>query len=304
MGSERPQRETYDARQIHEEQSEGKLPRWTDIIKQFIKNNNMLAEREQLKGEHIFSLLHKSATVFYFPRTNVMNKGYYFNYRTLKGIQHLVYINTRRSKEKQAFSAAHEYGHTLDIITIINNYFTENNDRVPPELWERTISRFASELMMPEKEFRDYVGKMDKNFSSMVHPESTHYITHIMNEFFMPYRAVVYRLRELDLVKDNDAQRLYGANDREKANGYFYHIDDIEKESCQFARENSYVDLYQYAQKPNFDTAKREILGVGYNGLDDLLEELARVVGDEEGRQIKFARNFGRDFIDYITNDR
>ena len=297
-------RETYDPRQIHIVQEESASPRWTNLIKIFTKKHPL--DSSIKKEERIFSKLRESATVFYFPMENVMNKGYYRHYGTPGGKKHLVYINTLRSKEKQAFSAAHEYGHTLGVVPFVNNYFAEEKDRVPPKLWERMISRFASELMMPEEDFRPFVAKESMDFSALGHPESTRAITRIMHEFFMPYRAVVYRLCELDLVNDTDARRLYGANDREEATGNLYFIDDIEDESRRFAKGQNYTELYQCPQDPDFRTARRDVEGIEgidrAKGLDILLDELIHTLGDSEGWLSRFANVFNRDYAGLLKN--
>jgi Zn-dependent peptidase ImmA (M78 family) len=271
-------RERYDKRQVHV-----KIPQYVELIKERIADEKLLAGNESPKSD-IFRLLEKRATVFYFPRENHMNKGYYYNPSTGR---HLVYINTSRNEEKQAFSAAHELGHVLlGVIPWVDGSFPESDIDIA---WsECVISRFASELMMPEEQFRTFVKDLD--LPSLTHPDSTHEITHIMHRFFVPYRAVVYRFRELNIIEDVYAEHLYGGDDFNPER--ILHIDDIENSSHKFAEQQEYNKLYR-------PTNLRDIRGIECSGVSDLLKALAKTQTATEGWIERFAKIFNEDFNDY-----
>ena len=122
--------------------------------------------------------------------------------RCVKGKKkQLVFINTANTRERQAFSVAHELGHIWEVDKKIK-------ERIPNLVFdsEDVINRFAAELLMPEGTFqREAIKKLDElsieengNRSIRV-VDFIKIIVYLMNYFFAPFKAVVLRLDEVGI---------------------------------------------------------------------------------------------------------
>lgn len=112
-----------------------------------------------------------------------------------------MFINTANTRERQAFSVAHELGHIWEVDKKIK-------ERIPNLVFdsEDVINRFAAELLMPEGTFqREAIKKLDElsieengNRSIRV-VDFIKIIVYLMNYFFAPFKAVVLRLDEVGI---------------------------------------------------------------------------------------------------------
>jgi len=185
--------------------------------------------------DDIFRLLEKQCIVVYFPKKDEDNNGFNVKYYMRGKLMHFVYINTAQHKEKQIFTAAHELGHIWDLMGWMKgNCFTGDEE------WnEWVINRFAAELLMPMDEFKEFTQKAITNIRGRNEGYSVtvgimvHIITAIMNEFFTPYKSVVYRLYELGFIGKKSVAVLLS------------NYDAIEKLSSTIAQEQGYSRLYR-----------------------------------------------------------
>lgn len=125
--------------------------------------------------------------------------------RTVKGKQkQLVFINTSNTRERQAFSVAHELGHIWKVDEKVKQKFDDCEIEV-----EEVINRFAAELLMPEDIFINEAKKqlaiVSENISGKIMIKVSDFIkviVYLMNYFFAPYKAIVIRLHEVDIIDE------------------------------------------------------------------------------------------------------
>ena len=185
-----------------------------DAIRRFIKSKEDEIKRDSFNTilrDDIFRLLAKhECVVVFFPKGDEDNNGFNVKYFVSNEWKHFVYINTAQYKEKQIFTAAHELGHVWDIIAWMNKEGLSGDEE-----WEEVvINRFAAELLMPVGEFNKFTEKIigeiceESGKQSVSGGDVIHAITAIMNEFFTPYKSVVYRLYELGFMSKINAEAL------------------------------------------------------------------------------------------------
>ena len=189
-----------------------------DAIVQIIKEK---MESDELKTRFpnkliradVLDLLDMYCTVIYYPSENESNNGFH-----VTGIpdktgkeHHFVYINTKQTKEKQIFTAAHELGHVWNVDKYILDKYGEQLDGVSSE---DIINRFAAEMLIPADEFvlifKNEFENMISNNSQASIGNFLKIIVTLMCHFFVPQRAIVYRLYELELINEQSLNLLSG----------------------------------------------------------------------------------------------
>ena len=201
--------------------------------------------------DDIFRLLDKQdCIVIYYPKEGEENNGFHVKY-PIKGVwKHFVYINTAQDNETQIYASAHELGHVWDLPGWMKKRgFTGDED------WEEEIiNRFAAEILMPEKEFL-FSANREINMERKGSPENKltvgnmiRVITAIMDEFFTPYKSVVYRLYELAIIPKRSVEIL------------LYDRDAVYEYSKAIARENGYSRLYQPPDRHRYIEGLKELL--------------------------------------------
>lgn len=178
-------------------------------------------KRESLKDafpntllrEDVLDLLDRFCTVVYYPLTNEENNGFHITgVPFVDGSKNsFVFINTAQTVEKQVFTAAHELGHIWNVDEFVIN---DLGLKGSPELREMIINRFAAVLLIPEKAFDSSVAAGFKEYGN---PDRTitvfnllKVIVILMNQFFVPMKAIVLRLVELNYFLPDVADDLLG----------------------------------------------------------------------------------------------
>ena len=191
-----------------------------DFITQIIKEKR---ESEELKTkfpnkllrEDVLDLLDIYCTVIYYPVEDKSNNGFHITGIPDKSGKdhHFVYINTSQTIEKQIFTAAHELGHVWEVDTCVLNQCGED---LADFCGEDIINRFAAELLMPKEEF---LAVFDNECEKLVGDDGKlslgnflKIIATIMNHFFVPQKAVIYRLFELERIHIQILELLLGEN--------------------------------------------------------------------------------------------
>lgn len=117
--------------------------------------------------------------------------------------EQFVFINTNNTRERQAFSAAHELGHIWKVDERLRL-------ALPDEIFdvEEVINRFAAELLMPEKYFREEVRNFLRDVGYQgprIDKEMLLDLTaYLMNQFFVPFKAVILRYVEIHRLSEKD----------------------------------------------------------------------------------------------------
>lgn len=155
-----------------------------------------------LKDE-IFDLLEKVGTLIFYPFEEENFWGIYVS----KNEKHYFIINSSITLEEQIFAGAHELAHSLDMAKVkfeivTADLMTEyvNHKEFGEELKkaDAIANRFAAELLVGKKQLQEKYDEL---------PESYDYLTKavlLSDIFLVPYRTIVKRYIEIEIVKDDD----------------------------------------------------------------------------------------------------
>lgn len=183
--------------------------RYIPIIKEIadeIRKKNGLNNNTVI-GDSIFTILQRECVVMMRPIKHQPNLDGFSTEKIIRGrLETVVYINTAKNVEKQNFCAAHELGHRYAVDRMIRDKFPE--EILLPSDVEDIMNRFAAELMMPEKEFKnrgakiwnEYSVRSSKNVLSITIKHAIQTIIKLMDFYHMPYKAVLYRMEEVEII--------------------------------------------------------------------------------------------------------
>lgn len=218
-------------------------------------------------GRRIFDIVQKKCVVVFYPIMDAYEKndGFLLADMPLNNgeMMNIMYINTFQTEEKQVFAAAHELGHYLKVDTYVRekcNCMVDSED---------IVNRFAAELLMPRRHFRDTFFEFAKSKES-INGTLNNYsmlecIVEMMNWFTVPYNATVIRLVEVEIISRNDGIMLVDGDERLAK-------DIIQKTVRKISSLEKYTNL-------NVISKRREIVGIDkYKNLDNLLKK-----ADEDG---------------------
>ena len=107
-----------------------------------------------VRGEDIFDILKEFSYVVFYPLDDE-NDGFHLKKPVAGEMKDFVYINTSKSLAKQVFTAAHEFGHIINVDDAVVNILQSKNSALELHLdiKEQIINRFASEILMPRDAF-------------------------------------------------------------------------------------------------------------------------------------------------------
>ena len=190
-----------------------------ELITQFIQDKFHeysldISFPNRLLREDVIDLLDRYCTVVYYPIDGESSNGFHItNMPFADGSQkNFVFINTAQTMEKQVFTAAHELGHIWEV----DNYILE---RVPTlvdnlDTREHIINRFAAILLMPKDIFLNSIPAALEQIGcgnrAIPMISLLEMIVLLMNQFFVPMKAVVLRMFELDVISSESAEILLG----------------------------------------------------------------------------------------------
>ena len=204
-----------------------------DVINEFIgeKRNTPQIKAtfpNALLRNDVLNLLDIYCTVIYFPLPNERNNGFHITGIVDKNGEekHFVYINTHQTIEKQVFTAAHELGHVWKV----DEYVASKCNNLQEDMSEDIINRFAAELLMPREQFisafESEYQKIGASEGGVSLSQAMQMILALMLLFFVPHKAVVYRLYELGKITERAFKVLIGedAISEEAINKYLEHL--------------------------------------------------------------------------------
>ncbi|MCM1233999.1 MAG: ImmA/IrrE family metallo-endopeptidase [Ruminococcus flavefaciens] len=218
------------------------------IADQFNLDNLKESFPNPLLREDVLALLNRYCTVVYFPLNGEQNNGFHVKVPDKGGEEHhFVYINTAQTIEKQAFTAAHELGHIWKVDQLVaEECGTELNE----ELGEQIINRFAAELLIPRELFqtlyiREYERRQTEDGRIRVR-DMFDLIVVLMDQFFAPSKAIIYRCWELGYIKQETRELLLG-------NTPALSKSTIESVVRETIRAKGYVQFENPTQKKSID---------------------------------------------------
>lgn len=143
-------------------------------------------------GTSVFNILEKDSKVLYYPLEDLQVWGFS---ETIKG-KSFVCINTSLPYNKQVFAAAHELYHvwfgTSGEVMLSENTQEPNSD----EEIELLANRFAAEFLVNEELLRQEMRVFDIDKENLNVKE----IVRLANLFVVPYKTMVKRLYETDIL--------------------------------------------------------------------------------------------------------
>ena len=165
--------------------------------------------------DDVFSILQgmTDCNVLYYPLNDEIG-GCHIEKMVNGRVEQFVFINTNQPREKQAFVAAHELGHLWKVDEELKSKLKDEKIDC-----EEVVNRFAAELLMPEEHFikaiEFYLNKMGYKGPKIKVEELVKLIAYLMNYFFVPYMAVLYRFNELGRLDKsyNSIMRRYKDSD-------------------------------------------------------------------------------------------
>lgn len=165
--------------------------------------------------DDVFSILQglDNCNVLYYPLDDDIG-GCHIEKMVNGKMEQFVFINTNHPREKQAFVAAHELGHIWKVDEKLRECLPDEKIEC-----EEVVNRFAAELLMPEERFKivlnTYLDRIGYRGPKIAQEELVKLIAYLMNYFFVPYMAVLYRFNELGRINERyiDSMRHYKDSD-------------------------------------------------------------------------------------------
>lgn len=178
------------------------------LVEKVREENNII---NPIIRDDVFSILQAcNCTVLYYPLEGESKEGCdgcHIQKPVGDNLEQFVFINSNNTRERQAFSAAHELGHIWNVDLRIMKEFPDKELDA-----EEIINRFAAELLMPEDLFlrimADYLKRINYHGPTIKTKDLLELIAYLMNYFFVPFKAVVYRFIELDKLKKKFEERI------------------------------------------------------------------------------------------------
>lgn len=184
------------------------------IIKKFEEDNLRDFFQNSLLRDDVLELLDRYCTVVYYPLENEGNNGFHITeVPFVDGTRHnFVFINTAQTIEKQVFTAAHELGHIWDVD---EHVISELGLEASTEMREMIINRFAAILLIPYENFstavRAGLKALGNNDGKTITFENLlKLVVTLMNQFYVPMKAIVLRLVETSFFKTDFAELFLG----------------------------------------------------------------------------------------------
>ena len=126
-------------------------------------------------------------------------------------------LNTADYFDKQIFAIAHELYHFYNKTDSHLSRAGQDGDRI-----ERMADRFAAEFLLPEQALkRAVLREFDLlSFTDMPTRSLLRFIARLQCTWWLPYRSVVKRLKEINAISDQQLDELYLVDERDKDGEY------------------------------------------------------------------------------------
>lgn len=225
------------------------------------RKNEILKElnySEEVIRDDIFKLLRQKSKIIFYPLEEELDLDGFHIEKSVNGqMVAFVYINTAKNYEKCIFCGAHELGHIYEIEKDILNEYPQ--EVLTMQDIDDVMNRFAAELLMPRENFKqkfeEFLMRNRKNNSVIKYSELLKTIVALMDYYYVPYKAVVWRLWEIDFLT---------LSGRDK-------FENIEKEERDiidaFILEGKYTRLRHPTRLKNFENLTENLKYAEENGV-------------------------------------
>lgn len=192
-----------------------------EIQKECTRIKKELGIEEEIIGEEIFEYLRKRSKIIFFPLAEEPDLDGFHTKRIVNGkLVEFIFINTSKNIEKCIFCAAHELGHLFQIEKEVKKNY--DDIELSQETIDEIMNRFAAELLMPTQLFRSELNKKLANNSDWSTKKQINLynlleiVIYLMDKFYVPYKAVVYRMNEVGFLT-SDAIEILEYINKEKS---------------------------------------------------------------------------------------
>lgn len=173
---------------------------------------NEFSKLNDVIGPQIFSILEQHSRVLYYPLEDEDVWG--FVERTAKG--DFVCINTSISYDKQVFVAAHELYHILrrdrtEELTLAKDLENGQISSEPASIEELKANRFAAAFLINGDLLRQEMAAFKISAKTL----NLQGILRLANHFVVPFKTMVRRLFELNIINDVELSKYMGLSHSE-----------------------------------------------------------------------------------------
>ena len=180
-------------------------------IQKFITQYDYLNKTEPIR-DNIFEILDEKCIILYYPQDEENDGSLICKYIDGK-LVNFVHINTYKVIEKQVFTAAHELGHILNLHEHLLKNCNEYNEKYDKDIEEAAMNYFAALVLMPTNIFTSKSKSLFKEYGDTLKLDDFIKISlNLMDIFFVPFKAVVVRLFEIDIIDKPTAEFLINNN--------------------------------------------------------------------------------------------
>ena len=181
-------------------------------IQKFIENYPYINTNEPIR-DSIFEILDDKCIILYYPQENEENDGSLIQKYINDKLTNFVHINTYKVIEKQVFTAAHELGHILNLHEYLLENCDEYNQKHDKDIEEAAMNYFAALVLMPTDIFTNKAKSLFKEYGDTLKLDDFIKISlNLMDIFFVPFKAVVVRLFEIDIIDKSTVEFLINNN--------------------------------------------------------------------------------------------
>lgn len=190
------------------------------IIRGQLNSNSLEKYIEEPIQDNVLKLLDSLCIVVFYPLEDENNNGFHITDMPFANgnIKNFVFINTAQTTEKQVFTAAHELGHiwNVDKTIIDEKKYSHIFEKMDNEeyITESIINRFAAVLLMPQDTFKQKYSEFIDNYitsgNAILLIDLLKIVIQLMDVFFAPFKSVVFRLYELNLISAELRDLLFG----------------------------------------------------------------------------------------------
>lgn len=186
----------------------GKNREVVKVIQEFVSTKRQENDIvNKIIRDDVFAILEKQCVVLYYPLPDDKAEGCHIIKPLGNGIEQFVFINTTKEVQEQTWTAAHELGHVWEVDSyvkhMLNRYDLNSED---------LVNRFAAELLLPQEIFKEELKKRLDEYGykgpKMQEDMMVRLVTHLMNYFCTPYKAIIRRFIELDYIEE-DAEEAF-----------------------------------------------------------------------------------------------
>ena len=244
----------------------GKNKEVVNVIQEFVSTKRQENDIvNKIIRDDVFAILEKQCVVLYYPLLDDKAEGCHIIKPFENGIQQFVFINTTKEVQEQTWTAAHELGHVWEVDAyvkhMLNRYDLNSED---------LVNRFAAELLLPQEIFHGELRKRLIEYGykgpKMQEDMMVRLVTHLMNYFCTPYKAIIRRFIELDYI-DEDAEEVF--------------LRGFERQRTLYDRliiENQYTRLGTVNKACSMEAVEQDINLLEQNGIfsDEKIERLRK----------------------------